>query len=63
MSQNKKYDIIGLVLSCAHLSLNLEKDIFMTNDATIPDTDYFKLIPIFKQDYTARVDTYKDPVT
>ena len=59
----KPYFIIGLVLSCAHLSLNLQKDIYMTNEKTIPDVDQFKLIPLFKQDYITRVDTFEDPLT
>ena len=35
----------------------------MTIDQAIPKNDYFKLIPIFKQDYTTRVDSFTDPVT
>ena len=35
----------------------------MTIEDSLPDKDHFKLIPIFKQDYTTRVDTFKDPLT
>ena len=35
----------------------------MTNEEAIPDEDHFKLIPLFKQDYTTRVDTFEDPLT
>ena len=35
----------------------------MTIDQSIPKNDDYKLIPIFKQDYTTRVDSFKDPVT
>ena len=35
----------------------------MTTENKIPLIDYFELIPIFKQNYVTRVDTFRDPVT